>query len=261
MKDLYQILGVSRQATQDEIKRAYRRLASQNHPDKGGDTALFQEIQHAYDILGNPEQRADYDRPKFQGPQFQWQQGPQDLRDIFNMFGHGFAEQFARSQRRGHIRINLNINLLDAARGGKKTVTIGTQDGVTGVEIDIPPAVNHGDHVQYPGLAPGGIDLVVTYLVAPDPAWHRENLDLICRKSVVVWDLILGAELRLQDIFGNDIMTRIPPHSQPGTRLRLKQKGLRDRHGQTGDAYVILDTYLPENIPESILTAIQTHHK
>ena len=259
MKDLYKILGVERSATAEEIKRAYRRLASQHHPDRGGDTARFQEIQQAYDTLSDPARRQQYDRPS---PQFQWQGHTPGFADIFSMFQQGgFGEHFARTQRRGHARITLNIMLRDVALGGKRTVSLGTASGVSAVEIDIPQGVNHGDHVQYPGLGPGGVDLVVTYNVLPDDQWQRDGLDLITQRTVIIWDLILGGSIAVQDIYGNELMARIPAGTQPGTRLRLRDRGIRNRNGDCGDAYVVVQAQLPETIPQAIIDAIQQNRQ
>jgi DnaJ-class molecular chaperone len=258
MTDHYATLGVARTATQDEIKRAFRKLASQHHPDKGGDTAKFQEIQAAYDTLGDEAKRAEYNNPR---PQFSGMPNGANfnMNDIFSgMFGQNFAQQQAR---RGHVRMSLWISLADVATGGQRTVTIGTQQGAQGVEIEIPRGINDGDNVQYQGLGPGGADLVVQYRVQPDPNWERQGLNLITNRKINVFDLILGVDIRVRDLLGNELSMTVPSGTQPGIMLRLKGRGLPDRQGQQGDAFVRISTELPVNIAPEIREAIQNYHK
>ena len=122
MTDHYATLGVAKDASQDEIKKAFRKLASQHHPDKGGDTVKFQEIQAAYDVLGDPEKRRQYDNPspgwvgsgQPGGFSFNFGTGPQFNADFFNqMFGQGFGQP----QRQSHVRMTVWINLEEVARG------------------------------------------------------------------------------------------------------------------------------------------------
>jgi len=264
VKDLYQILGLPRTATADEIKRAYRRLASQHHPDRGGDTARFQELQQAYEVLGDPQRRAQYDRPQ---PHMQENWGAAGgFQDIFDVFRRGgnwgdFINQQRQTQRRGHVRLELWIGLDDVARGGRRTVTIGTSTGVNAVDIEIPLAVDDGDHVQYAGLAPGGQDLVVTYRVTAHTVWTRSGLDLTMTKTLPVWDLILGSELKITDIHGAELTARVPAMTQPGTRLRLRDRGLRTAQGKTGDVFVQIQASLPDTVAPEILAAIQQYRQ
>lgn len=260
MTDHYATLGVARTASQDEIKRAFRRLASQHHPDKGGDTARFQTIQAAYDVLGDEVKRAAYDNPQ---PQFGgFGQGQAfNIHDIFGqMFGQAnpFGQQ---GQRRGHVRMSLWINLQDVATGGTRTVTIGTQAGAQAVEINIPRGINDGDNVQYEGLGPGGTDLVVQFRVQNDANWERQGLNLIANRRISVFDLILGCNITVRDILGAELSLSVPAGTQPGTLLRLRGRGLPDRRGAQGDAFVRVSTELPTNIAPEIREAIQKYHK
>ena len=257
MKDLYAILGVSRGASGDEIKRAYRKLAMQHHPDRGGDQARFQEIQQAYDVLSDPQRRQAHDNPQPQPMNFDFHGA--GFQDIFSqMFGqNGFGPFQQANHRRGHVRMELWVHLVDVAQGSRRTVTLATPQGTRAVEIDIPLAINDGDHVQYPGLAPNQQDLVVTFRVYPDGTWTRAGLNLMTQCEIVIWDLILGGEVKIRDIMGQELTVRIPPHTQPGTQLRLRGRGLRDRAGNLGDILVSLATRLPQNIPEPLLEAIR----
>lgn len=253
MKNHYHTLGVNRNASADEIKSAYRKLASQHHPDKGGDKARFQEIQNAYSILGDAQKRAEYDNPQ---PQFSGFPGGFDFNDIFSMFGHHGSQ---RRHQPGHVRMTLWISLHDVATGGSRTVNLGTSQGTSTVNIDIPLGINDGDNVQYQGLGPGGVDLVVQYRVHPDPTWERHGLNLIKEERVVIWDLIVGGEITVTSITGSQLATQIPKETQPGSMLRLRGQGLKDRSGAQGDIFVRLVPILPDTIAPEIIDAIQNH--
>ena len=260
MTDHYATLGVAKTASQDEIKKAFRRLASQHHPDKGGDTAKFQEIQAAYDTLGDEQKRAAYDTPApqsggcGQGAQFG------NMHDIFSqMFGGGFGGFPGQHPRRNHVRMSLWITLLDVARGGKRPVALGTQSGTNTIEIEIPLGIDDGDNVQYQGIAPGGQDLVIQFRVQPDPRWRRDGLNLSTEQKVNIWDMLLGADIELYNTEGNGLIIKIPPRTQPGTTLRLRQQGLRDRNGQRGDLMVKIHPEFPAQIAPEIISAISQH--
>ena len=255
MPDYYATLGVPRTATADEIKRAFRKLASQHHPDKGGDTAKFQAIQAAYDTLGDAAKRAAYDNP---APQFSGFPGGaqfNSMHDIFSMFGQGFPGQ----QRRNHVRMSLWVTLRDVASGGRRPVSINTGQGQSTVEIEIPLGLNDNDSIQYAGLAPGGQDLVITFRIQPDATWQRSALNLATEQTVSIWDLILGGDLVVRSITGESLTVTIPVNTQPGTVLRLRAQGLRDQQGRRGDIHVKLAARIPQPVPPELIAAIQQH--
>lgn len=258
MTDHYATLGVARTASPDEIKRAFRKLASQHHPDKGGDTARFQEIQAAYDVLGDAEKRAVYDNPRPQHQHFNFQDFG-NINDIFGQMFSGGFQGFGQHPRRGHVRVTLWISLYDVATGGGRTVSLGTAQGASAVEINIPQGINDGDNVQYAGIGPGGADLVVTFRIKPDSKWQRQGLNLVQEQKVLVWDLILGGTLTVSDILNNQLQITIPPGTQPGTLLRARGRGLPDGRGQTGDMFVRIHTALPTDIAPEIREAIQKY--
>ena len=261
MTDYYAALGVPKTATSDEIKRAFRKLASQHHPDKGGDTQKFQAIQQAYATLSDEQKRAEYDNPRPQFSGFHGHPGGVNINDIFGqMFGQQFAQQH-QHPRRSHVRMTLWISLLDVATGGKRTVSLGTQSGVSAVEIEIPLGIMDGDNVQYEGIGPGGSDLVVQFKVTPDRKWQRDGLNLAQEVRIDIWNLILGGDLTIDTLTGKTLSTRVPARTQPGTVLRLKSQGLRDRAGQIGDIMIRVQAQIPENIPPEIIDAIQKHQE
>lgn len=256
MTDHYATLGVSRTATAEEIKHAFRKLASQHHPDKGGDTKKFQEIQAAYDVLGDANKRAAYDRP----PQFGSDHGGININDIFGMFNQGFGG-FGQHPRRNHLRMSLWISLQDAAEGGTRSVAVGTAQGTNTVAIEIPQGINDGDNVQYTGIAPGGQDLVVQFRVQADRKWRRDALNLFTDHPVEVWDMILGGDIVVTNIYREQLTVRVPARCQPGTQLRLRGQGMRNRDGQVGDMLVRLQAVIPQNISTEMIEAIQKHRQ
>lgn len=259
MKNYYDILGVNSSAGPDEIKRAYRKLASQHHPDKGGDVKKFQEIEQAYRTLSDPEKRQMYDNPRPDFSQFGFQSGPGgfDFDSIFDLFGTRFHNQ---QRRPNYARMSLWITLADVAQGGRRTVSVSGQHGTQTVEIDIPIGINDGDNIQYQGLAPGGGDLLVTYRVNPHPFWQRQGAHLIGEKNLSIWDLILGTELPVEDVHGNQILVTVPAKTQPGMVMRIRGRGLPTRNGNLGDLLVQIKTYIPDQISPEIIQAIEQNH-
>lgn len=254
MKDYYGILGVDRKASADDIKRAYRKLASQHHPDKGGDTSQFQQIEEAYRILSDPQQRAAYDNPRPQTHSFEFGDGsPFDFQSIFNMFG----TQFQQSARPRYSRMTLWISLLDVAKGGRRTVSVGTQQGVHAVEIEIPTGIEDGQSVQYARLAPGGGDLVVTFRVQPDHQWQRQGPHLVKDMQISIWDLILGADITITDIEGNSLVFAVPARTQPGALIRLRGRGLPIREGGRGDLMIRAQARVPSQISAELTDHIR----
>ena len=252
MIDYYSTLGVSRTATQDEIKRAFRKLASQHHPDKGGDTAKFQEIQAAYDTLGDSAKRQQYDNPRPQFNNFNPGGGPQfDFNTIFNVFGTQFGQHQQRQQP-AVSRANLTITLADVATGGKRTIGIGQST----VEIEIPVGIADGDGIHYRGIGPHGSDLVITFRIAASSTWARQGSNLLTEHEVTIWDLILGSETVVKDLLGNEITIVVPKGTQPGARLRLRGRGLPSRVGP-GDMLVQIQAVIPKDIPKDLLEMIE----
>jgi curved DNA-binding protein len=252
MKSYYDVLGVDRQASPDAIKKAYRQKASLYHPDKeGGSKIKFQEVEEAYRMLSDPNKRQQYDNPN---PGFGRQDNTFDFDSIFSMFGARFQHPHQQTRR---AQMQLWVTLEDVAKGGPRTISVGTQHGAHAVEIEIPRGIDDGASVQYGGIGPGGMDLIITYRIHPNARFQRHDQNLIAEETINVWDLILGTELSIRDILGNNLQLTVPPNTQPGSILRLRGKGITNRHGSTGDLLIKIQARIPETISPELLSAIE----
>lgn len=256
--EYYSILGVEKTASEADIKKAYRKLASKLHPDKGGSKEEFQKLQEAYSVLGDPAKRAEYDQPR---PQFNFNVGGQgspfgqggiDIEQMFNMFRGGPERRQPQPQR-----IAIELSLEDAARGGKRLITVSAPSGNFNAELDVPKGVLHGEHVRYPGLAPHNQDLVVTFRVNGHPVFERDGLDVRTTRDLDFWDLILGTTIDITDLQGRNLSLTVPPKFRPGAQLRAKGHGIERNGHETGSLYVKVNAKVPDNIPDSLLEEIK----
>lgn len=257
MQDYYKTLGVDRNATPDSIKKAYRKLASLYHPDKeGGSKIKFQEVEEAYRTLGDPGKRQQYDNPSTFGPHggFGSHNASFDMDAIFSMFGARFHHPQQQMRR---AQMTLWVTLEDIARGGPRTISVGTQQGTHAVEIEIPQGIDDGSNVQYPGIGPGGMDLIISFRIHPNPRWARQGQNLITDQNISIWDLILGCELPIKDILGNSLMLTIAPNTQPGSVLRLRGRGLSTRNTEPGDLLVQVQAQIPKEISPELVALIK----
>jgi DnaJ-class molecular chaperone len=260
MKNPYQTLGVDRTSSPEEIKQAYRRLAGKHHPDRGGDKQKFQDIQAAYSVLSDPQRRAEYDNP--QTNQFNFNAGfggqPFNFDTIFDIFGARFhgTHNGTHPHARQQARMSLWITLADVAQGGRRTISVGTARGTHAVEIEIPLGINDGDTIQYGGIGPGGIDLIIQFRIHVNPGWERQDLNLITELKTTVWDFILGADLSVRDIVGNQLSLSMPAGTQPNTMMRLRGRGLT-RNGLSGDLLVRVQAVIPKDIDSALLEMIR----
>ncbi|MCE3006729.1 MAG: DnaJ domain-containing protein [Bacteroidetes bacterium] len=277
-RDYYKILGVGKGATADDIKKAYRQLARQYHPDTNPNDAgaeqKFKEVSEAYEVLSNPESRQQYDKlgsnwkqyGQGGGPRQQQQWEPQDggfahthegfgsgFSDFFRtFFGGGFgAEAGARQQgRQGDLRATLSISLEDAYRGGTKTVGLGEEH----FSLNLKPGLSDGKGLKVRGRGrkrPDGSrgDLLLNIQVVPHPLYERDGNNLHREVALPLYDAVLGGPYVL-DTLGGKVKLNLKEGTQPGGVLRLKQKGMPvyEQPGQYGDLYLHLGIALPQRL-------------
>ena len=251
--DYYSILGVNRNATPEEIKRSYRKLAMQHHPDRGGDSAKFQQVQEAYDNLSDPLKKQQYDNPQPQGFNFNsgnFQNG-NPFGDIFGNFG--FRQQRRQHNPNSDITIAADIDLEDVLTGKQLIATYRLRSGRhENVEIEIPKGVQPGQQIRYQGLGedtfrefPRG-NLNVIIRIRQHPIWQHHNGNLITEIKVSAFDLMLGTEKRIDTIDNKTVSLKIPAGTQPGTTFSMSGYGLVDQVGRRGNAHVNIKAEIPK---------------
>lgn len=235
----YNILGVSKTASQDEIKKSYRKLASQHHPDKGGDKEKFQEIQAAYAVLSDEHKRTEYDNPVSQfnfggrnsaGP-------PPEFSDIFSQaFGENFGELFGRGRGRPSNRtlsVQTDITLEEAFFGKELIANIQLPSGKDQVlEVKIPAGIRDGTSLKLSNMgdesvptAPRG-DILLTVRIIPHSVYQRNVDDLIRSLSISCFEAILGCVKHFDTIDGKTLEINIPAGIQHGQLMNVHGHGM-----------------------------------
>jgi DnaJ-class molecular chaperone len=279
--DFYQVLEVDERASAAEIKKAYRRLARANHPDRNPDDPeaeeRFKAVQEAYEVLSDPQKRKAYDRARRNpfagyggvaagdngsGPQAEFV----DLRDFFGGqaggegaggFGTFFSQLFeepraGRRPARGRdVETQVKLTFDQALRGGKTELNLGEGEPI---RLTIPKGVRSGFKVRLrergrpaPGGEPG--DLYVTFRVEPSPRFRREGDNLHVTETISAMEAILGTTRSITNAYGKTIKVQIPPGTQPGERLRLRGQGV-ETPDHTGDLYVEVQVSIPRHLTE-----------
>jgi DnaJ-class molecular chaperone len=239
MSEHYSTLGVDRNSSPEDIKRAYRKLAAQHHPDRGGNTAKFQEIQSAYDTLSDPEKRQQYDNPQPHGFHFHQGQGfPPGFEDIFSAFGHGhpFGDMFGqrqRAQQNRTINIQTSITLEDAFYGKDLIANLQLPSGKNQtLEIKIPAGINDGATLRLNQMGDDSIpnipkgDIHLTVHVQGHPNFQRSGDDLIKNLEINCVDAMLGKTAEVETIDGKTISVNIPAGTQHGQTLAAAGYGM-----------------------------------
>jgi len=240
MTDFYQKLGVSKDASQDDIKRAYRSLANRHHPDKGGDQATFKDISVAYDTLGDPQKRAEYDNQHF-NPHGNSQQFGNSFGGFHDIFGQHspFGDIFGRQQmhRNRDLNIQCQVTLVDSFIGKQIEASYRLPSGKQqSVVINVPAGVEHGDTIKYSGLgddsvpgAPRG-SLNVTIIVQPDPSFKRVHDDVFAELEINPIEAIIGCREQIKNIVGETSMLDVRAGVETGTEFAKMGAGFTNIH-------------------------------
>ena len=256
--DHYQTLGVAKTATPDEIKKSYRKLASQHHPDKGGDTSTFQKIEEAYRILSDPNQRQQYDTPQhqFHGFGSDTNFNNVNLGDLFaQMFGQAGHPQH-RQQQPHVFRTVIHITLEQAFNGDTQNVRLQTPMGTHAINVSIPKGIQDGGQVRYEKIIEGA-SLMVEFRIQPHLKYDRKFNDLYTNHSISVLDLIVGTTFEFTTLSGKTLEVRVPPKTQPFMQLKIASQGM-PIHGTTqyGDQIILLKPFIPDIINSEITESI-----
>ncbi len=293
-KDPYSVLGVSRTASEDEIRKAYRKLARKFHPDVNAGNKQaeerFKEVSAANDILSDPEKRKLYDefgdaalRSGFDAEQARHYQrwaggmggasgqrpspfgGAASGGGVEFEFGDIFGDLFERGQRRSRgpqkgrdVVATVDIDLMQAIRGTEVQLRIpGRAEPVT---VRIPPGADDGSKLKVagqgsPGPAGAG-DLLIETRVRPHPYFQRHGLDLHLKLPVSIDEAYNGASIDVPTPDGH-VSLRVPPQSQQSDKLRLRGKGIQ-RGSDRGDLYVELDVRLPDKANDALAEALKS---
>ena len=272
-KDYYEILGVKRTATADEIRRAYRKLAKKYHPDVSKEKdaeARYKEVNEAYEVLKDPDRRQKYDTLGMDwraGQDFTpppgWQGGVRmdfggdmgGFSDFFKtLFGGGFSNIFAGAQGYSPVRrdseVELELSLEEAVQGGAHTLVMtGPGGDRRTLKVRLPQGITEGSQIRLPGKAHGGGDIYVNLRLAPHPVFTVSGYDLTREVKVPPWDAVLGRDIQVETLTGAVTM-KIPPGIQDGQRLRLRGKGMPRREGGSGDLFVRVRVEVPRHLTD-----------
>ena len=280
--DYYKILGLDKNASQEDIRKAYRKLARKHHPDLNPNDAeahrRFQQINEANEVLGDPEKRKKYDQygkdwqhadqfekaGQGQGPQQPFGSGGQQF--YTEGFEEGFASDFfeslfghatgSRSRRTGRFRgqdyeAGLQLNLTDAYITHQQTLTVNGKN----IRITIPAGIENGQKIRLKGHGAPGVnggpsgDLYITFSIHNNTAFRRSGDDLHTTLTIDLYTALLGGEVTADTLAGK-VKLKIKPETQNDTRIRLKGKGfpVYKKEGEYGDLYLTIQVQLPTNL-------------
>jgi len=272
MTDYYQTLGVSENASPDDIKKAYRSLANKHHPDKGGDQAKFKDISVANDILSDPQKRAEYDQQRMYGggPQVRFTSGD-PFSDIFgqggpfgqaNPFGDIFGQMRGRQSRNRDLNIQCQVTLLDSFQGKQLEANYRLPSGRNQtVVINVPPGISHGETIRYQGLgddtvpnAPRG-NLNVTIIVLPDSSFRREGDDLYTTVNISPIEAMIGCRKFVRYLTGENKEIEIRPGVETGIEYASSGFGFNNPHSGMKGRFVIVVNIRTPSITDPLLVA------
>ena len=289
-KDYYKTLGVNKNASKDDIKTAFRKLAHQYHPDKGtGNEAKFKEVSEAYSVLGDDKKREQYDRFGSAGPTgggysgnyggfntqdfggfdfSQFTQGGQggvefDLGDIFGEFFGGGMGRRQRVRKGQDITVDLEISFKESVFGVEKEfgLTKNHSSKAENIKVKIPADINNSETIRLRGAGepieggqPG--DLYIHIFVRPDPLFQKASKNILTEINIKLSDALLGIKYPLKTLDG-DIELKVPEGINNGEMLRVKDKGVPIDSRHRGDLLVKVKIQMPSHLSRSAKKLIE----
>ena len=271
-RDHYDVLGVARSASDEEIKKAYRKLAAKFHPDRNpGDKdaeAKFKEVSAAYDVLSDKDKRQQYDTFGHVGPGFPGGGGgfpggfrggqqvdPEAAQDLFrNLFrgGGGGGVEFdlgdllgGGRKARGRanrppppedVETEVGIPFEMAAAGGSVPIAVGGRT----IEVKIPAGIEDGQKLRVPASATGSADVYLKVRVGSHPFFKRDGSDILLEVPITVAEAVLGTKVDVPTLGGDHLTVKVPAGTSSGARIRLKGKGIKG-----GDQYLVVKIVTP----------------
>lgn len=276
MTNPYEILGVKQDATQDEIKKSYRKLAKKYHPDVNASSKemsqKFQEVSHAFDLIGTPDARAKYDRGETdEQKQHQYEEymkqrtsGPTGRGSQSYSFGGGVDDDFisnlfGSSRGRGFEfempdeLYKMDVDFKDSVLGGEKNITIPS--GKT-IKVNVPAGIESGKKLRFKGLGRNGkSDIYIEINVLPLSGYTRIGKDIEMETPVSFMDAILGGEIKVRTLDG-EVMLTVPSGVTTGSKLRVKGKGVGSG-ADRGNLIVRLNVMTPKQVAPELRTAME----
>ena len=284
--DYYAVLGVSPDASEKEVTKAYRKLARKHHPDSSdGDEARFKQISAAYDVIGDTTKRTAYDEARRMGPAGFGPQaggfasGPggfsirvEDLGDLGGIFGNLFGDGRGRAGRGGpmpmrgqDLETRVGISFRDAVSGAVTEVAApdSASGGMRKVKVRIPAGVDDGGRIRLAGKGSPGSgggpsgDLFVLVDVTPDAEFGRDGRNLTLSVPITFPEAVLGADVKVLDFEGIPVTLRIPPGTPSGKTFRVRGRGITARRG-TGDLLVSVEIVVPTKLSSAEQATIES---
>jgi len=276
--DYYKVLGVDKNATEDDIKKAYRKMARKLHPDLNPNDKeahqKFQQVNEANEVLSDPDKRKKYDQygkdwqhaDQFEEQrrqsqrQSQYAGGSQFSGDDDDDYSSFFSSMFGGSGRRSQAkfrgqdyRAELRLSLTDAMLTHQQTLTVGGKN----VRITIPAGVANGQVIKLKGYGAPGVnggppgDLFITFSIDQHPRFKRLDNDLFVTAEIDLYTAVLGGESTIDTLNGK-VKLKVNPGTQNGTKIRLKGKGfpVYKKEGEAGDLYVTFEVKLPTSLSD-----------
>jgi curved DNA-binding protein len=282
MKSYYDILGVPKRATEDEIKKAFKKKALEYHPDHNKNDPKaeekFKDVNEAYAVLKDKDKRKQYDQFGAEGFKKRYTQEDIfqgfDMNEIFQGFGFGgggppgFEDFFgggrSRRPRKGQdMMSDITVTFEEAARGTEKKFTIDRGGRNEDTSVKVPPGISEGKKLRlagrgFPGSqgGPSG-DLYFKVHVLPHPIYKREGNDIVVEHTVNLTDALLGTIIQVPTLEGEK-QVKVPSGTQSHSKLRLRGLGIHSRGGDRGDQYVRILVHLPKTLTPEQSKLIET---